>query len=150
MTDLRHIPAPGSCWNHRSGTEYTVICVTNVDATKAGYPVTVVYRDSKGAMWSRPLTEWHDSFIPSKVRAKDAGRTMMSAHAYCPTDLPHPDRMRWMADYFLAHYTGDPFKDHVIRETVNQLTDVARDFHAAGQLRARIADVITPILKPQQ
>ena len=37
--------------------------------------------------------------------AKDAGRVMQSAHALCPTDLPHPDRMRWLARYFLEHIT---------------------------------------------
>jgi hypothetical protein len=27
-------------------------------------------------------------------------QVMMSAHALCPTDKSHPDRMRWMAEYF--------------------------------------------------
>lgn len=34
----------------------------------------------------------------------DAGRVMMSAHAFAPSDLPHPAKMRWMADYFLKNY----------------------------------------------
>jgi hypothetical protein len=38
-------------------------------------------------------------------------------------------------------------KDHEIRETVNKLRDIALKYHAAGQLRAQIADVIVPILK---
>lgn len=33
-----------------------------------------------------------------------AGRVMMSAYALCPTDMPHPKRMQWMADYFLANF----------------------------------------------
>lgn len=40
-------------------------------------------------------------------------------------------------------------KDHVVREAVNQLTQVAKDFHATGQLRSRIQDVILPLLKPE-
>ena len=39
-----------------------------------------------------------------------------------------------------------PAKDHVIREVVNKLRDVATEFHAAGQLRARIQDAIAPLL----
>ena len=30
------------------------------------------------------------------------GSVMMSVHALCPTDMPHPDRMRWMAEQFCA------------------------------------------------
>lgn len=33
----------------------------------------------------------------------EPGRVMMSAHALCPTDMPHPKRMQWMADYFLKN-----------------------------------------------
>lgn len=32
---------------------------------------------------------------------KRAGRIMMSAHALCPTERSHPERMRWMAEYFM-------------------------------------------------
>lgn len=38
-------------------------------------------------------------------------------------------------------------KDHEIALVVNRLRDIAIDFHAAGQLRARIADLIVPLLK---
>ena len=37
--------------------------------------------------------------------------------------------------------------DHVIRETVNQLRDIAIKYHAAGQLREQIAYLIVPLLK---
>ena len=33
-----------------------------------------------------------------------SGAVMMSAHSLCPTDMPHPEHMRWIADYFLKHY----------------------------------------------
>lgn len=36
---------------------------------------------------------------------RSAGRVMMSAHSLCPTDLSHPDKMQWMAAYFLANYS---------------------------------------------
>lgn len=35
--------------------------------------------------------------------SRDPGRVMMSAHALCPTEMPHPERMRWMANYFNEH-----------------------------------------------
>lgn len=38
-------------------------------------------------------------------------------------------------------------QDHVIRETVNQLRDIALKYHAAGQLREQIAHVIVPLLQ---
>ncbi|OZI26675.1 hypothetical protein CAL26_04965 [Bordetella genomosp. 9] len=31
--------------------------------------------------------------------SKAAYKAMREAHALCPADLPHLDRMRWMADY---------------------------------------------------
>lgn len=34
---------------------------------------------------------------------RSAKSVMMSAHALCPTDLPHPERMQWMAEYFMKH-----------------------------------------------
>lgn len=42
-----------------------------------------------------------------------------------------------------------PIKDHIIAQTVNELTQIAKDFHATQQLRSRIADLIVPILKAQ-
>jgi hypothetical protein len=33
---------------------------------------------------------------------------MMSAYALCPTDMSHPARMAWMADYFLRKYDARP------------------------------------------
>jgi hypothetical protein len=43
---------------------------------------------------------------------------------------------------------AQPIPDHVIRETVNQLRDIAIKYHAAQQLREQIAHVIVPLLKP--
>ncbi len=37
---------------------------------------------------------------------KTARNVMMSAHALCSTDASHPERMQWMADYFLANYAA--------------------------------------------
>lgn len=41
-------------------------------------------------------------------------------------------------------------KDHEIAALVNELRDIAVDFHAAQQLRERIAHVIIPHLKRLQ
>jgi hypothetical protein len=30
-------------------------------------------------------------------------RVMQRAHAMCPTDMPHVNRMEWMADYFMRN-----------------------------------------------
>jgi len=49
-------------------------------------------------------------------------------------------------EHWRAWFDNRP-KDHEIRETVNQLTAVAREFHATQQLRQRIADVVVPMLQ---
>lgn len=56
-----HQPANNSKWKHTSGKIYRVLMLTNLSATKEDYPITVVYEDSKGDIWSRPLSKWHDS-----------------------------------------------------------------------------------------
>lgn len=38
-------------------------------------------------------------------------------------------------------------KDHVLREVVNQLRDIALQFHATGQLRERLRAALDPLLK---
>jgi len=39
-----------------------------------------------------------------------------------------------------------PVKDHDIREAVNQLRDVAIQYHHTGQLRSRIQEVVLPLM----
>lgn len=41
-------------------------------------------------------------------------------------------------------------KAHVIAKAVNDLTQVAKEFHATQQLRSRIQDVVLPLVKPSQ
>lgn len=55
-----NIPANGTKWKHKSGTIYEVIIVTNEKATKADYPITVVYKDNEGNIWSRNLEKWQE------------------------------------------------------------------------------------------
>ena len=43
---------------------------------------------------------------------------------------------------------ADAPKDHEIREAINQLRDVAVQYHATQQLRERIADIVLPLVKP--
>ena len=38
-------------------------------------------------------------------------------------------------------------KDHEIRETINELRDIAKEFHAYEQLRDRIARVVSNMVK---
>lgn len=55
------LPIKKSKWRHHSGKIYEVLVISNVSAKKADYPVTVVYQDEAGEVWSRPLALWHDS-----------------------------------------------------------------------------------------
>jgi hypothetical protein len=56
------LPEIGSRWTHRNGTPYTVVMIANAETEDAGrYPVTVVYRDENGKVWSRAASDWHRS-----------------------------------------------------------------------------------------
>jgi hypothetical protein len=59
-------PVPGSVWKHTSGRAYTVLHVANCNAD-AGlrYPLTIVYRDADGDVWTRPADDWHRSMTPA-------------------------------------------------------------------------------------
>lgn len=62
---------PIGLWRHRkSGNIYKVLMVTNTAATKPGYEPTVVYTSEPDELersghdiWSRPVSEWHASFV---------------------------------------------------------------------------------------
>lgn len=46
----------------------------------------------------------NDSPASSVVLENSAWQVMASAHALCPSEQPHLDKMRWMASYFLDHH----------------------------------------------
>jgi hypothetical protein len=54
------LPEVNSRWQHHSGMVYQVLCISNLKATKPDYPVTVVYVDTDGDIWSHPLEFWHN------------------------------------------------------------------------------------------
>lgn len=60
------IPPKGSIWrHHRNDKLYKVILVANQDAEEYKqdeYPLTVVYEDPEGRIWSRLFERWHPSF----------------------------------------------------------------------------------------
>jgi hypothetical protein len=58
------MPKPQTYWTHTSGDVYQVIMITNEHSTKPDYPVTVVYQDIQGQVWSRPMWDWHRAFMP--------------------------------------------------------------------------------------
>lgn len=55
------LPTKQSKWCHHSGAIYQVLLITNLKATKPDYPVTIVYQDQSGEIWSRPLSSWYES-----------------------------------------------------------------------------------------
>ena len=57
------LPKVFSVWLHKNGGRYIVLCITNTCANRPDeYPVTVVYQDQNGKVWSRPLDRWYASF----------------------------------------------------------------------------------------
>ncbi len=60
--DMEEIPEVGSVWRHnRTTMVYVVIAIANEQATRNEYPVTIVYRDTKEQVWSRPVSKWYKS-----------------------------------------------------------------------------------------
>lgn len=58
-------PLEGSIWKHRNGILYSVMFLTNELSIRSEYPVTIVYKNIiTGALWSRPLEDWHRSMTP--------------------------------------------------------------------------------------
>lgn len=49
--------------HHRSGHRYTVIAVTNWHIPSEKFPITVVYIDTFGKVWSRPFEQFKQKFI---------------------------------------------------------------------------------------
>ena len=57
------IPTPGSLWEHYNGNKYKVILLTNKKSTSNKYVPQVVYENMDGDIWSRPVHDWHRSFM---------------------------------------------------------------------------------------
>lgn len=72
------VPAIDSCWLHNSGNIYCVRNISNSLSTSSRYPQTVVYEDTDGGIWSRPLTEWHKSMTLLEASSTSLG--------FVPTD----------------------------------------------------------------
>ena len=72
MTEMT-LPASGSSWvHHTSGGVYTVLFLANVDTKYPDkYPATVVYVGANGKLWTRPVSDWHRSFIPKDKARKE-------------------------------------------------------------------------------
>ncbi len=56
-------PTPGTKWMHRNGIIYEVTAIANVPPL-FGHKPSVVYRGPNGKWWTRPLSDWHRSFVP--------------------------------------------------------------------------------------
>ena len=52
-----------SYWKHvETGNLYRIINVTNVEATKKNFPLTIVYEDKDHKLWSRSASSWDIRF----------------------------------------------------------------------------------------
>lgn len=74
------LPQAGTIWRHRGGARYRVMGVANWfgDREPTGkFPLTVVYANAAGQIWSRPLARWWGSFEP----VTDEAVSEMTVHA---------------------------------------------------------------------
>lgn len=48
-----------SYWKHVETEDlYRILNVTNIEATKKNFPLTIVYEDKDHKIWSRPAASW--------------------------------------------------------------------------------------------
>jgi hypothetical protein len=60
MSIVSQLPPIGSAWQHTSGRTYFVLHIANI-ANDDRYPLTIVYRDGAGQVWTRLAVDWHRS-----------------------------------------------------------------------------------------
>lgn len=58
-------PGLYTVWDHKSGRQYMVLGFASEESTDDRYPVTVIYADRDGKVWSRPLARWDESMKPA-------------------------------------------------------------------------------------
>lgn len=60
-------PDMHTTWQHTNGVVYEVIGYANLKSTNLSkYPVSIIYKNMKGDVWVRPLSDWHRSFTAYK------------------------------------------------------------------------------------
>lgn len=78
MTPLAHKTmavfnrVPNQQWEHRTGTDYTVVVIANLHSTDHDrFPLMVTYRDTvHGYVWSRPVEDFIKSCRPTEFSAE--------------------------------------------------------------------------------
>lgn len=50
-------------YKHRSGTLYTLVAISNLEATKDSWHQQAVYVDESGVIWSRPAEEFEEKMV---------------------------------------------------------------------------------------
>lgn len=94
MRKAMALVAEDQVWRHESGTEYTVILISNKDATKSGYEVTVNYYGPDGKYWAQSLERFVEDkvFLNKKVSALTPAEeelgSWMSAAIDCSESCP--------------------------------------------------------------
>jgi hypothetical protein len=102
------------------------------------------------------------TYVPSRAR-----KGVLKVTAYGPPDMELPPHREVLSDrlmYPIQGCTPAPLdlsaledeqasaapasvKDHVIREVVNELRDIAKEHHNSGQLRVRLRAALEPLIK---
>ena len=53
----------GNIYQHKNGTKYKVLALSNQESKNEKYPITVIYETlDSGKLWSRKLNDWDRSF----------------------------------------------------------------------------------------
>jgi len=94
---------------------------------------------------------WHRSKFETKHCTGQPTRDMHNG-IYAEKYGPESQQLMWEA-WQAAAATRTPaadageLPDHIIREAVNQVRDIALEFHSHGSLRERLSGAIVPLLK---
>jgi hypothetical protein len=80
-TEADHSVPIGSEWVHDNGIHYGVIGHTNVNTRyPEKHPITIIYENiDNGSIWSRPLSDWHQSM----ERVNENNKKCPATNEYC-------------------------------------------------------------------
>jgi hypothetical protein len=97
---------------------------------------------------STPCTAIRDSAIPDAEWLRNAFAARLASEAIRPGGVVGTINWETFAAEVRAHFSvPESVKDHLIREAVNSVAEVARNFGNADQLRSRVHNILLPLLR---
>ena len=142
-------------WEVTTGMGTKVEVIPQVEFTKRSFDTgrfrPLVYGGTAPpASQEQAAPAWSDAVCDAGFQAMEARGFRVGASDIGKDDMKAMFLAMAEAAKASQEQAQQPIKDHQIAQIVNQLRDIAIEFHMVQQLRERIAHVIVPVLKAQQ